>query len=117
MLSCTICSPGFKGIVDEPDPIGMKHIEYSLPYVLLVQDYRKYNIVNDTHPVATKYKECLSGEGANAGFRVKSIFIGEHAQSMIPSINRLLIPLLPQVTNEYRFKDRKSTRLNSSHLG
>ncbi|KAF9646684.1 hypothetical protein BDM02DRAFT_3130252 [Thelephora ganbajun] len=68
-------SPGFKYIPDEPDNIGMKRIKYSLPYVLLEKDYRKYNIVDDTHPTATKYKEALSGDGTNAGFRAKGIFI------------------------------------------
>ncbi|KAF9643389.1 hypothetical protein BDM02DRAFT_3191711 [Thelephora ganbajun] len=68
-------SPGFKYIPDEPDNIGMKRIEYLLPYVLLEKDYRKYNIVDDTHPTATKYKEALSGDGTNAGFRAKGIFI------------------------------------------
>ena len=57
----------------------MKRIKYSLPYVLLEKDYRKYKIVDDTHPVATTYKEHLSGDGANASFKVKGIHLGEYA--------------------------------------
>jgi hypothetical protein len=71
----------FTTIPDEPDSIGLKCIDYSLPYVLLKKEYRKYAIVDDTHPTATKYKEALSGEGTNAGFRVKSIFISEYPSS------------------------------------
>ena len=69
-------TPGFKSIPDEPDTTGIKQIEYSLPYVLLQKEYRKYKIVDNTHPVATKYKECLSGDVSNAGFRAKGLFIG-----------------------------------------
>jgi hypothetical protein len=72
-----MANPTFKSIRDEPDNIGLKRIEYTLPYVLLKKEYRKYTIVDDTHPVAAKYKDALSGEGTNAGFRAKSIFIGE----------------------------------------
>ena len=68
---------GFKTIPDEPDTSGMKRIEYSLPYVLLQKDYRKYTIVNDTHQIGAKYKEFLSGDGSNVGFRAKGIFIGK----------------------------------------
>jgi hypothetical protein len=68
--------PGFGDILDEPDSAGLKRIEFSLPYVLLAKQYRKYNIVDDTHPAAIKYKECLSGDGNNSGFRNKGIFIG-----------------------------------------
>lgn len=71
-------TPGFDSIPDEPDNVGMRRIEYSLPYVLLEKAYRKYHIVDDTHPVATKYKEALSGDGTNAGYKNKSIFIGEY---------------------------------------
>jgi hypothetical protein len=67
----------FKTIRDEPDTIGKKRIDYVLPYVLLKKEYRKYRIIDDTHPNAVKYKDALSGEGTNAGFRAKSIFIGE----------------------------------------
>jgi len=56
----------------------VKRIEYTLPYVLLVKDYRKYSLVDDTHPAALRYKESLSGDGSNSGFRTKSIFIGEY---------------------------------------
>lgn len=70
-------SPGFETIPDEPDTIGIKRIKYSLPYVLLKKEYRKYKVVDDTHPNAAKYKDALSGEGSNAGFRAKSIFIGQ----------------------------------------
>ncbi|KAF9645702.1 hypothetical protein BDM02DRAFT_3189490 [Thelephora ganbajun] len=69
-------APGFKTIPDELDNIGMKRIEYMLPYMLLEKEYRRYNIVDDMHPVATRYKEALSGDGSNAGFRAKAIFIG-----------------------------------------
>lgn len=72
-------SPGFKLIPDEPDTIGMKKIEYSLPYVLLQKIRKNYFIVDDAHPIATKYKAYLSGDTTNAGFRAKSIFIGECA--------------------------------------
>lgn len=71
-------SPVFKDIPDEPDTAGMKRIAYSLPYVLLQKEYRKYTIVDETHPVGAKYKEFLSGDGSNSGFRTKSIFIGEY---------------------------------------
>ncbi|KAF9642217.1 hypothetical protein BDM02DRAFT_3193673 [Thelephora ganbajun] len=70
-------APGFKTIPDEPDNIGMKRIEYMLPYVLLEKEYRRYNIIDDMHPVATRYKEALSGDGSNAGFRAKAIFIDQ----------------------------------------
>lgn len=69
-------TPGFKAIPDEPDTSGMKRIEYSLPYVLLQKDYRRYNVVDSTHPNGAKYKEFLSGDGSNSGFRAKGIFIG-----------------------------------------
>ena len=68
----------FKTLPDEPDNVGIKRIKYSLPYVLLKKEYRKYKIVGDGHPAGIKYKEALSSEGANAGFRAKSIFIGKH---------------------------------------
>jgi len=71
-------TPGFDSIPDEPDNVGIRRIEYSLPYVLLEKAYRKYHIVDDTHPVATKYKEALSGDGTNAGYKNKTIFIGEY---------------------------------------
>lgn len=71
-------APGFKSIPDEPDTTGMKRIEYSLPYVLLQKIRKNYNVVDDAHPVAMKYKAYLSGDAANAGFRAKSIFIGEY---------------------------------------
>lgn len=67
---------GFKAIADEPDNVGMKRIEYSLPYVLLKKEYRKYHVIDDTHPTAVKYKEYISGDTSNAGFRAKAIFIG-----------------------------------------
>lgn len=70
-------SPGFQHLPDEPDTTGTKRIEYTLPYVLLQKDYRKYSVVDDTHPVASKYKEFLSGDGNNAGFRAKGIFLGK----------------------------------------
>ena len=76
-------APGFKAIPDEPDTTGMKRIEYSLPYVLLRKDYRKYHIVDDTHPTTTKYKECISGDTSTAGFRAKGIFIGEYIHPAI----------------------------------
>lgn len=69
--------PGFEDIPDELDSIGVRRIEFSLPYLLLKKEYRKYTIVDDTHPTAARYKEALSGEGTNAGFRAKSIFIGK----------------------------------------
>lgn len=76
-------SPGFKHIPDESDTTGIKRIEYSLPYALLHKEYRKYTIVDDTHPVGTRYKEFLSGDGNNSGFRNKGIFIGEYACSIV----------------------------------
>ena len=72
-------SPGFKDIPDEPDTTGIKRIAYSLPYVLLHKEYRKYSIVDDTHPIGARYKEFLSSDGSNSGFRTKGIFIGECA--------------------------------------
>ena len=72
-------SPGFKDILDESDTTGIKRIEYSLPYVLLQKQYRKYTVVDDTHPVGARYKEFLSGDGSNSGFQMKGIFIGECA--------------------------------------
>lgn len=89
-------TPGFKTIPDEPDTSGMKRIEYSLPYVLLQKDYRKYNVVDDTHPIGAKYKEFLSGDGSNAGFRAKGIFIGRLPCFMISW--EALTRSLPQVT-------------------
>lgn len=77
-------APGFKSIPDEPDTVGMKRIEYSLPYVLLRKEYRKYHIVDDTHPIGTKYKEYISGDTSNAGFRAKGLFIGEYSYSTAP---------------------------------
>ena len=71
-------SPRFKSVPDEPDAVGMKKIEYSLPYVLLHKIRKNYYIVDDAHPVATKYKAYLSGDTPNAGFRAKSLFIGEY---------------------------------------
>jgi hypothetical protein len=70
--------PGFSTIPDEPDNVGLRRIQYSLPYVLLEKAYRKYSIVDDTHPIATRYREAISGDGNTAGFRNKSIFIGEY---------------------------------------
>jgi hypothetical protein len=75
--------PGFEIIRDEPDSIGTKRVDYTLPYVLLKKEYRKYKIIDDTHPDATKYKEALSGEGANAGFRAKAIFIGVYLPCLL----------------------------------
>ena len=77
-------APGFKTIPDEPDTVGMKRIEYSLPYVLLKKEYRKYHIVDDTHPTAIKYKETISGNTTNTGFRAKGIFLGEHVDPVPP---------------------------------
>lgn len=86
-------TPDFGILPDEPDSTGIKRIEYSLPYILLQKEYRKYKIVDDTHPIATKYKECLSGDISNAGFRAKGIFIGWY---LCPSSFMLgLTPLLP----------------------
>lgn len=74
-------NPGFKAIPDEPDTVGMKRIEYSLPYVLLQKVRKNYLVVDNTHPAALEYKTYLSGDGGNAGFRAKGIFIGEHLHS------------------------------------
>lgn len=71
-------SPNFQNIPDEADTTGVKRIAYSLPYVLLHKEYRKYSLVDDTHPVGARFKEFLSGDGSNSGFRTKSIFIGEY---------------------------------------
>lgn len=70
-------SPGFNSVPDELDTHGVKRIDYSLPYVLLQKSRKNYQVVDDTHPVATKYKAHLSGDTTNAGFRAKSIFLGE----------------------------------------
>ena len=64
--------------------------------MLLKKEYRKYNVVDDTHPDATRYKEALSGEGMNAGFRAKSIFIGQW--SLFHVVICYLSPSPPQVT-------------------
>ena len=67
----------FNSIPDEPDALGMKRIEYSLPYVLVQKIRKSYLVVDDTHLDAKKYKSYLSGDTTNAGFRAKSIFLSE----------------------------------------
>ena len=64
--------------------------------MLLHKEYRKYSIVDDTHPVGARYKEFLSGDGSNSGFRTKGIFIGECASSIVTL--RMRIKHLPIAT-------------------
>lgn len=61
---------------DEPDSIGTRKIDYTLPYVLLQKDRKKYHLVDATHPTALKYREYTSNEKGTSGFRSKGIFLG-----------------------------------------
>lgn len=70
--------PVFKRLPDEPDDIGVKRVDYTLPYVLLQKTRKTYQVVDETHPDAATYRDYLSGEKSkNAGFRAKSLFFGK----------------------------------------
>ena len=84
-------SAGFKSIPDEPDTIGMRKIEYSPPYVLLQKVRKNYHLVNDTHPIATTYKTYLSGDTGNAGFRAKSLYLGEYLRRVTLYVKTIII--------------------------
>lgn len=74
-------TPGFSDIPDEPDSIGMKKLEYSLPYILLEKCRKTYSLVDATHPSSRSYKQYLAGDkGKNAGFRAKTLFLGVYSQ-------------------------------------
>ena len=87
-------TPDFGILPDKPDLTGIKQIEYSLPYILLQKEYRKYKIIDDTHPIATKYKECLSGDISYAGFRAKGIFIGWYLCPIVLHVRSNTAPTL-----------------------
>lgn len=76
-------SPGVNVLPDEPDHIGTRKINYTLPYVLLLKDRKKYHLVDVTHPSALKYREHTSNEGGTGGFRPKGIFLGTHPASFL----------------------------------
>ena len=62
-------TPGFKTIPNEPDDIGLRCVNYTLPYILLKKERRKYHTVNETHPTTGTYVESMSGSQAkSAGF-------------------------------------------------
>ena len=83
--------PIFQRLPDQPDAIGVKCIDYTLPYVLLQKTRMTYTVVDATHPDAMTCKDHLSGEKAqNAGFRAKSLFLGR----FFPATSLYLITVL-----------------------
>ncbi|KAF9642708.1 hypothetical protein BDM02DRAFT_3192806 [Thelephora ganbajun] len=68
-------SPGLNALSDEPDDIGTRKINYTLPYALLQKDRKKYHLVDATHPTALTYREYTSNEKGTSGFRSKGIFL------------------------------------------
>jgi hypothetical protein len=71
-------NPGIKTLPDEPDNIGTKKIDYTLPYILLKKDRKKYHLVDIAHPTAAQYKVHTTGERGSGGFRSKGIFLSAH---------------------------------------
>jgi len=78
---------GYLGIVNshvltveqEPDNNGRKRIDYSWPYVLLKKDRKRYEAIDNTHPIATTFRDNLSGDNAHSSFRGKGIFLGVYS--------------------------------------
>ena len=68
-------------IKNEADDTGAKRINYTWPYILLRKDRKKYEAVDQTHPLGAVYCDNLSGGSAHASFCRKAIFLG-----MPPSI-------------------------------
>jgi len=79
---------------NEPDTVGKKRVEYSLPYVLLFKERKKYCVVDATHPNAFKYmevanglkdgpKDSLNGSKKNSSFRAKSLFFGVYSPTFL----------------------------------
>ena len=75
-------SPGLKTLADETDNVGTRKIDYTLSYVFLQKDCKKYHSVDATHPTALKYREYTSNEGGASGFCSKSIFLGTCSSSI-----------------------------------
>ena len=81
-----IAYPAIGTLPNEPDTVGKKRVEYSLPYVLLFKERKKYHVVDATHPNAIKYMEVANGwkdgpkdsSKKNSSFRAKSLFFGAH---------------------------------------
>ena len=69
-------NPHVLTIEGRPDDVGPKKIDYSWPYNVLRKNRKKYTAVNCTHPIATTYKENMSGDSASSGFRAKALFLG-----------------------------------------
>lgn len=83
-------TPGFRAIQDEPDDIGTKRIDYSLPYILLHKIRKKYFVVDEAHPIGATYKDNLAGDQTKgAGFRAKSLFLGESPHSIVSVLHHV----------------------------
>jgi hypothetical protein len=77
-----LTTPGFKAIPNEPDDVGIKQVNYSLPYILLQKDRMKYPIVDEAHPTAQIYNDNIAGGKARgSGFRTRTLFFGMCIQS------------------------------------
>jgi hypothetical protein len=70
-------TPGFKAIPNEPDGVGIRRVEYTLPYILVKKDRMKYEIIDNAHPTAEVYDKMLSGgKAGKPGFRARTLFFG-----------------------------------------
>jgi hypothetical protein len=69
-------NPGFNLLPNEPDGVGTPKTGYTLPYVLLRKDRKKYHLVDIAHPTAEDYKEHTANGSSTSGFRTKGIFLG-----------------------------------------
>ena len=47
-------TPGFKTIPNEPDDLGLRCVNYTLPYILLKKEWRKCHTVDETHLTVRK---------------------------------------------------------------
>jgi hypothetical protein len=96
-------SPGVNALPDEPDSVGTRKIDYTLPYVLLQKDRKKYHLVDVAHPTALKYREYTSNEGGSSGFRSKGIFLGTYL--CFTASQRYQLTLPPSHKGAYSTRD------------
>ena len=78
--------PRFQDIPDEPDSVGMKKLNYQLPYILLKKNRKNYSLVDESHPTAETYQEYLAGANRTAGFKAKTLYLGESTSSEHPNV-------------------------------